>query len=282
MDFFLFLFGASIGSFLNVLALRYDPDKPLFARESIGGRSRCPMCAAELRWFELIPLLSYLLQGARCRSCGKYISAQYPIVEIISGFIFVLVPLRLHSLPGASLSYYAPFLWILVFLTLLLVALIDIRLDIIPDEANVFLFFLGFLLLLASLRTFSFTGGSFVGGYAFLFGLDTNIWLSRLYGILAAALFFSFLILVTRGKAMGVGDLKLGIVLGAVFGWPDILFVLALSFIVGSVFGLGVVIARRKTLKSFLPLGPFLALGSALVFFAGYNLLHFYFQLVSI
>lgn len=282
MSFWLFAFGAIIGSFINVLAVRYHPDRFLFKKGSLRGRSYCPRCRSALRWFELVPILSFLLQRARCRHCSGAISFQYPVVEILCGLIFVFVPSSVQSLPGSSLAYYISTLWTLVFVTLLLIALIDTRLSIIPDEANIILGILGILIAYVSAPAFGFGGGSFLGPYSFLFGYHGNIWTSRAVGVLFALVFFGVLFFLTRGRAMGVGDIKLGAVLGIIFGWPDILLVVALSFIFGSLFGAYVIFSGKKTMKSLVPFGPFLALASGVVFFFGSNLLDLYFRLVRI
>ena len=91
----LFLFGLAAGSFINVVSLRFQPGQGLLDRKMVGGRSRCPYCQKQLNWYELIPVLSFIIQKGRCRSCHQKISFQYPIVEILSGLIFVFVPLRL-------------------------------------------------------------------------------------------------------------------------------------------------------------------------------------------
>src|SRR5579864_1730638 len=124
--FFLFLAGVAVGSFLNVLALRYD------GKWHAGGRSHCPKCGHILHWFELIPLASFAIQRGKCRSCGVKIGLQYPFVESLSGAIFVFVPLRFADNLFAGL-------WILAFEVLLLIAYIDLRLQIVPDELVVLL-----------------------------------------------------------------------------------------------------------------------------------------------
>jgi prepilin signal peptidase PulO-like enzyme (type II secretory pathway) len=123
--------GLAIGSFLNVIALRYNPDKFIFNRRTLGGRSACPKCANKLNWFELVPLLSFVFLRGRCRNCKNPISFQYPLVEIFSALIFLFVSLFIHSpkflilagslnLGGAE-KMILSVLFILVFLTLLLV-----------------------------------------------------------------------------------------------------------------------------------------------------------------
>ncbi len=283
--FFLFVFGAAIGSFLNVVILRHDTRKFLLGK-SLLGRSHCPHCRKTLSPAELIPIVSFIIQRGRCRTCRTRLSLQYPIVEILGGLIFFFVP------PQIKTFYFAlsPFelvalsaLWVLVFLSLLVVFFIDLRLSIIPDEANLFLGLLGISIIALGRNYFGPTTGSFLGGYSLIFGLRTSmgIWLNHFLAAAVAAALFALIIFATRGRGMGMGDLKLAIPLGLIFGWPDIILVLGLSFIIGSIFGLGGVALRRKNLKSSIPFGPFLAAASALVFFFGETLVGSYFKLLN-
>lgn len=285
ITFFTFLFGAAIGSFLNVVILRYSPEKFLLGK-SLLGRSHCPHCRKVLRWFELAPIVSFLIQRGRCRACGARLNAQYPIVETLSGMIFVFVPLRLYPLffIHNSLFYILSLLWILVFLILLLIFFIDLRLSIIPDETNLFLGLLGILIVFSSRAYFGLAQGSFLGSYSLIFGLrsGTSIWLNHFFAAFIAGALFVFIILVTRGRGMGMGDLKFAIPLGFAFGWPDIILVLGLSFIIGSFFGAYVIVRRGKSFKSRVPFGPFLALAAALVFFFGETFVGAYFKLFGI
>jgi len=284
--------GLAIGSFLNVVALRYDPDKFIFNRRTLGGRSACPKCENKLNWFELVPLLSFIFLRGRCRNCKASISFQYPLVEIFSALIFLFVPLFIHSSKflvlvgdlnlGGVEKIILSILFVLVFLTLLLVFLIDLRLKIIPDELNLFLIILGALLIFFTQSGFDLTGGSFLGSYAGIFGLRSNIWLNHLSALFFGALFFGALILITRGRGMGMGDLKLSAALGFLFGWPDILLIVAIAFILGSIIGLLNMVTGRKRWKSYLPFGPFLALSSIIIFFWGHNIVSVYFNLFSL
>ena len=286
MQIWLFIFGLAIGSFVNVIAVRYNPAKFILNREVLGGRSACPKCGKKLNWVELFPLFSFIFLRGRCRSCRANISWQYPIVELISGLIFVLVPLALSS-NVQLLTSNAPFIhiwllvisFILVFETLLVVSLIDIRLRLIPDETNIFLILLSVPIIIFQKTQFGLVSGSFLGSYAALFGFRENIWVNHLFAFFFGAAFFGLLILITRGRGMGFGDLKMAAALGAVFGWADILLVVALSFIIGSLFSLPSLIFKKKGLKSLLPFGPFLAMASIVVFFFGHEIINFYFQL---
>ncbi len=286
MQVWLFVIGLALGSFINVVALRYDPDKFILSNKVIGGRSMCPRCRNKLNWFELVPLLSFLFLLGRCRHCKEKISWRYPLIELISGLIFVLVPIFLSSLFKINplsfnfvTSYMLYVAWVLVFETLLLISLIDIRLKIIPDEANLFLVLLGILIIFLSTHNFGLIEGSYLGSYAALFGLRENIWLNHLVAAGFGAFFFFILFLITLGRGMGLGDLKFAGALGVVFGWPDIILITALSFILGSFFSLPGLIFKKRGLKSFLPFGPFIALAALVVFFFGSDILKFYFQL---
>jgi leader peptidase (prepilin peptidase)/N-methyltransferase len=269
----LFAFGLAIGSFLNVVATRYDGEHFLFGTKLIGGRSHCTHCKKTLRWFELVPLLSFLIQGGRCRRCKARLSVQYPIVELISGIVFVSVPFALGV--GAPMGVatvavtpiIAAALWIAILEALLVMSLVDVRLGIIPDEINIFLGVAGIALAI-------FSAGS-AGG-------QEGVVLAKIIGAAVAGVFFTLLIAVTRGKGMGVGDLKLAIPLGLIFGWPDIVLVLMLSFVIGAIAGLFAIARGKNTIKGTLPFGPFLALGGAIVFFWGSQIFNWYFSLIGL
>jgi prepilin signal peptidase PulO-like enzyme (type II secretory pathway) len=278
----LFILGAAVGSFLGVISDRYRENLPIWDKKIIGGRSRCEFCKKQLSWFELIPVLSFLLQSGKCRSCRRWIGWRYLFFEIISGLIFVSVPVSLSNnfYILHSEFYILSVLWLSVFSILFLISLIDYRLRIIPDEANLVLVFLG--ILITYFEPFSEAAGSFVGHYAMLFGLRSSAWVNHLVAAAVIGLFFAALILITRGKGMGGGDMKLAIAMGSVFGWPDILFVAAFSFIIGSVFGIGAMIFKKEKLKSRIAFGPFLAASGLIVFMFGYGIVNFYFGLFSI
>ncbi|HUX36100.1 MAG TPA: prepilin peptidase [Candidatus Paceibacterota bacterium] len=280
----LFILGSLVGSFLGVISDRYREDLPIWDRKVIGGikgessRSRCEFCKKKLSWFELIPFFSFIFQGGRCRSCRHWIGWRYLFFEGITGLIFVAVPLGINYFYLPPVTYYLlSALWISVFSVLFLVSLIDIRLRIIPDEANLFLALLG--ILIAWIQPFGELSGSFIEHYAMLFGLRSNVWVNHFAASAAAGLFFIALIAITRGKGMGGGDMKLAIALGMVFGWPDIIFVAVVSFVIGSVFGIGAMALKKEKLKSKVAFGPFLAASALIIFLFGYQITNFYFGL---
>lgn len=274
----LFIFGLVFGSFGYVLALRYDGDHFLLDPEVVGGRSYCPHCRTTLRWFELIPVVSFVIQGGRCRHCKARISFAYPVIELLSGFLFVAVAARVQEVYGVAGGAFwtLAVLWIAFFFALVVLSVIDIRLGIIPDEITVFLTAVVLAIIGFSAVRFGLMNISFFGPYAAAFGIQQNIWSSHIVGAIAGFVFFGGLVIFTRGKGMGMGDVKLALPLGFLFGWPDILFLTAAAFVSGAVIGLVYIALGKKTIKSALPFGPFLALGAVLVFFWGFGFMNWY------
>lgn len=270
----LFLFGSAVGSFINVVSLRFREERKLWDSDVIGGRSKCPHCKKVLLWHELIPVLSFIVQLGKCRTCSKPLPLQYPIVEIITGAVWVLVPM--HILALLPHAYIVAALFVAVFSLFILLALIDIRLRIIPDELNVIIAILGALIALeiSKIGTGSF---SFLGYYAMLFGNVQNIVANRILASAVGFLFLGAIALFTRGRAMGMGDVKFMIPLGILFGFPDIAAILAFAFIIGAVVSIPLLIRGKKRMKDTVPFGPFLVLGAALVFFFGFQIFDLYF-----
>lgn len=246
MTLFLFIFGTAAGSFLNVLATRYEDGGKIFRYDILTGRSRCSYCKETLRWFELIPVFSFLFQLGRCRHCGAGLSWQYPISEIFSGLIFALTPIYFQMAP----------IWILIFLCLLLIALIDLRLSIIPDQLNIFL-----ALLATGLLIQNFSWGNLI---------------NHALGAVAGFAVIGLIVLGSRGRGMGVGDWKLAAALGFMFGWPRILILLAGAFVIGGITGAIILSLRLKKLRDAIPFGPFLAIAALLVLIFGDQIIRLY------
>ncbi len=277
---YLFVFGCIIGSFLNVLILRYRPGESLFGRQLLG-RSHCPKCHKTLEWYELFPIISFIIQLRKCRKCGAKISFQYPIIELLSGLIFSVIPIIL------GFSYYS-ILWVLVFLLMLVITVIDIKHYVIPDSANIILTILGAINTVLLWRGFvgfdEIVPGSFLRSYALMFQFG-NIFSNPLYShILGAVLlsgFFALLIALSRGRAMGWGDVKFGFALGLLFGWSDSILILMLSYIIGSLISIPLILQRKKKMKDMIPFGPFLVLGSTTVFLFGFAIMKGYFAFID-
>ena len=292
----LFGFGLAVGSFFNVLALRYNPHRSVFALESIGGRSYCRHCHKTLRWFELIPLLSFIIQRGRCRTCRKKLLIQYPIIEFVSGLVFVVVPFYLNSFYNISNSRFVLFeapqfyyglilVWIAVFMIWLLIALIDLRHYLIPNELN---FIIGFLaVVLVSILAFNADRllpfhDSFLKHYNLIFSPFQNLVLNHIFGLVLGGLFFGAIVFLSRGRAMGMGDVKLAAAAGLLFGWADVGLAIIIAFVVGGIVGAFTLLLKKKTMRDKLPFAPFLVLGFVITFFFGYALVRGYFALFNL
>jgi leader peptidase (prepilin peptidase)/N-methyltransferase len=275
---FLFILGTAIGSFLNVLILRYKPGENVFGKH-LGGRSKCPHCGKVLKWYELIPILSFVIQLGRCRKCKKSISIQYPVVEILSGVIMATVPLMM------GLTLYS-FVWVAVLLLLLAASVIDIRSYVIPDMLTLSVAFLGViataLIALGKAGSTSLIPGTFLGSYAYVFSFTQNPWIGHIAAAVVGASFFSVIILLSKGKAMGWGDAKLAGAIGLFLGWPDTIMVLMIAFILGAVIGSVLLATKKKKLKDALPFGPYIAVGTAIIFYWGLDIMTLYFRFLNL
>ncbi|MEE8131748.1 MAG: prepilin peptidase [Candidatus Paceibacterota bacterium] len=288
MYFLLFILGLAVGSFLNVISLRYAPGNRILDLKIISGRSKCLNCKKTLSWYELIPILSFIIQKGRCRSCDKRFFWQYPLIEMLSGFIFVFIPWHLNNFQFLisnfqSITNYQlliSIIWIVIFLLFLLLSIIDFRQYIIPNQINLSLAFLGVVLIILNSQ-FSILN-SFLGHYTSLFSFTENIWLSHFVAALFGIAIFWLIIFLSKGKAMGWGDLKLVGALGLTFGWPDIIMVLMLSFLVGGIFSAILLIKGKKKMKDVVSFGPFLIIGATLTFFFGYQIISAYFKLFNL
>lgn len=253
--FFFFTFGAVIGSFLNVLVLRHESD------ETLTGRSHCPQCNKQLTWKELVPILSYLSQSGKCVDCGKHISMQYPLVELATALLFPFVYYEVVGSWGVvSVSF---FLWVSVALHLFIVSLFvaitvyDWRKKLIP---NVF--------------SYTLAGLAFIAMFCSAEGAT----LPSVVDIFAGPILFApFYLLwkVSDGRWLGLGDGKLALGIGWFLGLADGSMAVLLSFWIGAGVALLLIGAQKVFkregaqlgLKSEIPFGPFMVLGTLLVYF---------------
>jgi leader peptidase (prepilin peptidase)/N-methyltransferase len=277
------ILGLFIGSFLYATALRYDPDRSLFAPVA-RGRSRCTHCKRDLRWFELVPLVSFVIQRGRCRQCRATIGWYYPLAELVTGLVFFGTAEKLltHPFGVAPTGVLVIVLWLLIGSLLLMASFIDIRLRIIPDEIVIAVAVIGVVLAFAGASSFGPTSGSFLGSYALIFGFRDMLWLNRLIAAVFGAGFFGVLSGITKGRGVGLGDLKLAAALGIAFGWPDIGLIVLLSFIIGTLVLAPLIATRRLRMKGVIAFGPFLAAAAFIVMFWGDSLLQGYFSLFGI
>ena len=245
-----FIFGTVVGSFLNVCICRMPKDESI-----VSPPSHCPFCDYQIRWYDNIPLLSYLLLRGKCRGCGAHISLQYPLVELLNGLLTLAIFYRF----GLSITFVALFLFCS---SLVVITFIDIEHQIIPDEISL---------------------SGIVIGFIFSFFLPWQTWLNSLLGILLGG---GSLLLVAYGyqwltgkEGMGGGDIKLLAMMGAFLGWKSIPFIIFASSLVGSILGITIMLIQKKDSKLAIPFGPYLAFGAILYIFYGRQLIQWYFSL---
>ena len=247
-----FLFGIVIGSFLNVCIFRIPKEESLSAK-----RSHCMSCGYQLRWFDLIPLFSWIALRGHCRKCHAKISVQYPIVEAANGLIYVIVLL----VKGISIE---SFIFCFAMSALLALSVIDFRTYIIPIGFNVF------ILGLALIR---------IAYLLFIEGKAIGDMIPYLIGMFVVSVPLGILWFITKGKAIGGGDIKLMGAAGLLLGWKSIL----LAFVLGCMIGSVIHLIRMKVSKAgrVLAMGPYLAAGIAIAILWGEQVIRWYVNLIK-
>jgi prepilin signal peptidase PulO-like enzyme (type II secretory pathway) len=224
------LFGLVIGSFLNVVINR------LRAGQSLNGRSCCPKCKHILGVLDLVPVCSFMYLGGKCRYCGAKISWQYPAVELVTALSFFLVVIN------SSMDTLAAMLFKLVFVSILIVvAVYDLKHYLILDKVVLPAAVLGLV--------YAIYQGEFVSG---------------VIGVAIVSGFFLFQYLVSQGRWIGLGDVKLGLFLGWILGWAGSIVMLMLGYWVGAMVAIYLIASGKKQMASRVPFGLFLA-GSAII-----------------
>jgi len=242
---FLFILGATIGSFLGVLIDRLPNN------QSILGWSQCDHCQHRLSWWDLLPIVSFIFLGAKCRYCQKKISFFYPLIELITGVSFLgFMIYDLRFMNHESL-FINQLLLLIIISCLIVVFFSDLKYQIIPDSVQ-FLLFIGVLVIKL---------------------LDKSPIVPGLISGLIVMLPILFLFLITRGGGMGFGDVKLAAIIGFLLGTISGLISLYLAFILGAIVGLILIIFKIKGLKSKIAFGPFMVLGMLTMSFFGDNIL---------
>ena len=246
-----FVLGLIIGSFLNVVIIRLNTQR------SFGGRSICMSCQKQLRWYELIPLFSFLFLFGRCKGCKSKISAQYPLVEFATASVFAALFLKFQDIFflntlifSLMYAYYAA-----AFSLLLVVVVYDMKHKIIPDALSLVFGILAFVGL------FLFD----VSGNGLFYPHMPSIW-EFLSGFWVATIFALFW-LVSSGTWMGLGDAKLAVGLGWLLGTFRLLSGAALAFWIGAIVGIILILfTKNHKMKSEIPFAPYLVLGALLAF----------------
>ena len=237
---FVFVFGAAIGSFLNVCIYRL-PEQQSIAKPL----SQCPHCHHPIRFYDNIPLISYLILKGKCRDCGEKISWRYPLVELITAILALLLFAKFYL----TLNFLVFFIFTAV---LIVITFIDLDHQIIPD-----------LLTLPGIPIF-FLLAVFVVGVPWM---DAAIGLLIGGGVLfAIALGYE---VITKREGMGGGDIKLLAMIGGFLGWKSLIFVLLFSSLLGAVIGIALVLIKKEDMKYAVPFGPFLSAAAVAYLFWG-------------
>jgi len=252
----IFIFGLCIGSFLNCVIYRLEQE------ESLMGRSYCPQCKHVLNWKDLIPVFSFLWLRGRCRYCKKTISWQYPVVELITALLFVILFWWQYPVVATPLGWLQ-----LVFLF----AITSFAIVLFVYDLHHFLI-LDVVLYPAIAVTLV---------YQIIFHLQLLVF-GQLLAALGAFAFFLALFLVTRGRGIGFGDCKLAVFLGLLVGFPGIIITVFLSFAFGAIVGVALLSLGKKGLKSQLPFAPFLLAGSLVTLLWGNQLMAWYLHFFSV
>ena len=242
----IFLFGIVIGSFLNVCIFRI-PNHETVVTE----RSHCMNCGYQLSWYDMVPVFSWLCLGGKCRKCKTPISPQYPIVEAVNGILYMVV----FAVNGFSLE---SILYCLFVSALLVLSMIDWRTYEIPIGINIFILVLGIL------HT----------------ALDYSNWLTYVVGFFSVSLFLFLLLWISKGRAIGGGDVKLMAVAGLLLGWK----LAILAFFIGCIVGSVIHLLRMKLsgADKVLAMGPYLSVGLFIAALWGNAMIGWYLGMFSV
>lgn len=258
----IFIFGTIIGSFLNVVILRYNTGE-----SAVSGKSVCFSCAKNLSWYEMFPILSWVALRGKCGSCKSKISWQYPLVEFFTGILFLAVYLKLSQLGSSTPKLFfsmSHLYYFVVFSILIVITVYDLRHKIIPDLLSYSFAFISLIWFIASQAT---------SDVAWLANWD--LWAGPIL-----ALPFFLMWLLSRGRWMGLGDAKLALGIGWFLGLVSGISAVILGFWIGAIISVSLLflqrlnlIGKNLTIKSEIPFAPFLVLGLLIVFFFRFDIM---------
>lgn len=281
-----FIVGCFVGSFLNLVSDRIQSRGSI-----IFGRSHCVFCKTKLVLKDLLPIFSFLRLNGKCRYCGEKLSWYYPLSELLTGVLLFCLAyfLKIPSFFEGGLLSWLYFIFLLVIICAYIVILLsDTKYRIIPNKVVIpaIVFSVAFIVIrsviyLVFLRQ-KLAADSF--GY---YLLQTGYWNDRLFDelrtvfmILLSALmigfFFWLLVTLTKGRGMGYGDIKLGVLIGIVNEFPVNILAVFMGFVLGALFSLVLIVMKKKTMKDTIPFGPFLVMGSLVCLVWGNQIVRFY------
>ena len=243
---FITLAGLIFGSFASVIIHRlHTQEKGIFV-----GRSKCPYCAKHLGPLDLIPVLSYVINKAKCRFCKEPIAFRYPLLELSMGGLFLLTSYLVGTQDPLNLIFYLVITFVFVLLTFY-----DFLFKEVPDEISLPALLISILYML-------------IAGHL--------SWFSLLLGVMVPVFFFGALYFGSKGRWIGGGDLRIGALMGSLVGWPYILLSLFLGYLTGAIYSLIGLAIGKFTRRSQIPFVPFLLLGTYLSMFWGEQMIDWY------
>lgn len=283
----LFIAGTFFGSFLNLVS-----DRLIHGDKLVFSRSKCDFCKKTLSARNLVPIISFIFQGGKCSFCRKRLSFYYPFSEVLTGLFFVFAGYLSNFLEISSSFNFLIFLYYaILFCFFVVMFLTDLKFCLIPDSivipAIIFVFISNIIVRAYDLFSLhqSLSMDEF-GTYLIRAGYWNNQLLYSakdlgyiVFSSLLISLFFLFLVWITKGKGMGLGDVKLGFLIGLVNGFPLNIVAIFLGFIIGAIYSLVLMALGRKSIKDTVAFGPFLVIASLITLAYGSNLLNWYISL---
>lgn len=257
--------GLIVGSFLNVVVYRLN-----VAESFLWERSKCPHCKAQIKWYDNIPVISFVLLKFRCRDCKEKISFQYPLVEIFTGILFAYIGGKFFN-PADTATWATAIYYLGIASFLVVIFVYDLLYLEIPG-----------LVLWPAV--------GWVVAFSLFFDLfssakiDNNVFSLSIYSGTFAAfwafLIFFLLVAISKEKWMGIGDAYMVILLGLILGWPKIILALMLAFAFGAIIGLVLIALKKKKMQSQVPFAPFLIAGTLVAMFFYAPIVNWYFGLL--
>ena len=242
----IFIYGIVIGSFLNVCIYRIPKKESI-----VTVRSHCMNCGYQLKWYDLVPIFSYICLGGKCRKCKQRISVQYPLVELLNGALYCII----FAEYGLSVD---ALLYALLASALIVLSVIDFRTYEIPPGINLFILALGLVRIVT----------------------DYAAWLDYVVGFFAVSMFLYLIYWVTKGRGIGGGDIKLMAVCGLILGWKQNV----LAFVLGCIIGSVIHIVRMKVSGQghVLAFGPYLSIGVIISTLVGEQMITWYLSYLGV
>jgi len=247
---FIFFFGLALGSFLNAWVYRSKSKLSI-----VTGRSRCTDCHTQLTWYENIPVVSFICLTGKCKSCKEKISIQYPIVEILTAFLFVFAFWFHNERFVIELARD----WYIIFI-LLFIFIYDYKYQLVLDKITLPA---SFIILILSI----------------IFGWNSVY--SMIIAVVIGSGFFLFQYIISKGRWVGGGDIRIGLLMGVVLGFPNIIIALFLAYIIGSFVSVIMLLAKKATMKTAVPFGIYLTVATFICMFYGNNIFLWYLNILG-